>query len=114
MLAIKTNPTLTPEAYLAGERLSPIKYELIDGEAYAMIGVSRKHAFDRGCTRANAGSTHFGQNSIFHHMGTPTTLVHYPKLEGEARHLTSHMAHHLLHAAVSKTLHRPLHLLELF
>ncbi len=34
---------LTEEAYLQGELLSDIKHELIDGEVYAMAGVSKNH-----------------------------------------------------------------------
>jgi Uma2 family endonuclease len=34
---------LTPEEYLAGERVSDVRHEYVDGEVYAMVGASRRH-----------------------------------------------------------------------
>lgn len=34
---------ISPEDYLAGERISPIKHEYIRGEVYAMAGASKAH-----------------------------------------------------------------------
>ncbi|MBI5610996.1 MAG: Uma2 family endonuclease [Deltaproteobacteria bacterium] len=43
--ATKKLPELLSEAeYLEGERLSPIKYEFIDGHVFAMAGASKAHA----------------------------------------------------------------------
>lgn len=35
--------TISPEDYLKGEETSPIRYEYVDGEVYAMAGESRGH-----------------------------------------------------------------------
>jgi Uma2 family endonuclease len=37
-------PYISPEEYLAGEQLSQVKHEYIDGEVYAMAGSSDAHA----------------------------------------------------------------------
>jgi Uma2 family endonuclease len=37
-------PYVSPEEYLAGEQLSEVKHEYIDGEVYAMAGSSDSHA----------------------------------------------------------------------
>ena len=34
---------LTPEDYLAGERLSAVRHEFIDGQIYAMAGAGERH-----------------------------------------------------------------------
>ncbi len=39
----QTKLPISPEDYLAGELLSDIKHQLIDGEVYAMTGVSENH-----------------------------------------------------------------------
>lgn len=36
-------PWLSEEDYLAGEQISEIKHEYIDGQAYAMSGTSANH-----------------------------------------------------------------------
>jgi Uma2 family endonuclease len=36
-------PYISPEEYLAGEQLSEVKHEYIDGEVYAMAGASDDH-----------------------------------------------------------------------
>jgi Uma2 family endonuclease len=43
MVASKV-PYLSPEAYLAGEAMSVVRHEYIDGEIYAMAGSSDSHA----------------------------------------------------------------------
>jgi Uma2 family endonuclease len=40
---VKQQSTIGKEDYLAGERISQIKHELIEGQAYAMAGASRNH-----------------------------------------------------------------------
>ena len=40
MIASKEQNYLSPEAYLEGEKVSPIKHEYIQGEVYAMAGAS--------------------------------------------------------------------------
>lgn len=43
-MALKpTQPYISSAEYLAGEMVSDIKHELIDGEVYAMAGASRNH-----------------------------------------------------------------------
>ena len=42
-LAEKKTEYITVEDYLEGEKISPIKYEYIDGEVYAMAGASDYH-----------------------------------------------------------------------
>ena len=43
-MALKQAVTvITEEEYLAGEEISEIKHELIDGEVYAMSGASKNH-----------------------------------------------------------------------
>ena len=39
----KTKSKISVTEYLAGESVSPIKHEYIDGEVYAMAGTSRRH-----------------------------------------------------------------------
>ena len=34
---------ISPEDYLIGEETSPIRYEYVDGEVYAMSGESKAH-----------------------------------------------------------------------
>ena len=43
MIASKKQNYLSPEAYLEGEKVSPIKHEYIQGEIYAMAGASDAH-----------------------------------------------------------------------
>lgn len=43
MIANKTQNYIPPEKYLAGEEISPIKHEYIDGQIYAMAGASDAH-----------------------------------------------------------------------
>lgn len=42
-MASQPNPFVTPEEYLAAERKAQSKSEYLNGEVYAMSGVSRKH-----------------------------------------------------------------------
>ena len=43
-MALKQAVTvITEEEYLAGEEISEIKHELIDGEVFAMSGASKNH-----------------------------------------------------------------------
>ncbi|HEY9849724.1 MAG TPA: Uma2 family endonuclease [Leptolyngbyaceae cyanobacterium] len=44
MAANQSQDYISPQDYLAGEELSPIKHEYIDGEVYAMAGASDPHA----------------------------------------------------------------------
>ncbi|HEY0835654.1 MAG TPA: Uma2 family endonuclease [Azospirillum sp.] len=37
-------PWMSPEEYLAYERTSDVRHEYVDGEVYAMVGASRRHA----------------------------------------------------------------------
>ncbi len=41
--AFKLSHFVSEQDYLAGEKISDIKYEYIDGKVYAMAGASRKH-----------------------------------------------------------------------
>lgn len=43
MIANKTQNYISPEDYLAGEEISHIKHEYIDGQIYAMAGASDAH-----------------------------------------------------------------------
>lgn len=43
MIANRLPDYISPEDYLAGEELSPIKHEYIDGQVYAMAGASDAH-----------------------------------------------------------------------
>lgn len=43
MIANQSPNYISPEEYLAGEELSPIKHEYIDGQIYAMAGASDAH-----------------------------------------------------------------------
>lgn len=43
MIANKSQNYISPEDYLAGEEISPIKHEYIDGQIYAMAGASDAH-----------------------------------------------------------------------
>ncbi len=43
MIANQQQNYISPEDYLAGEETSPIKYEYIDGQVYAMAGASDAH-----------------------------------------------------------------------
>jgi Uma2 family endonuclease len=43
MIANRERDYISPQDYLAGEELSPIKHEYIDGEIYAMAGASDSH-----------------------------------------------------------------------
>lgn len=37
-------PWISPEEYLAAERTAEVKHEYVDGEVFAMVGASRRHA----------------------------------------------------------------------
>ncbi len=43
MTVSKSNPYISPEAYLESEKSSPIKHEYIQGQIYAMAGASDAH-----------------------------------------------------------------------
>ena len=43
MIANRERDYISPQDYLAGEELSPIKHEYIDGQIYAMAGASDAH-----------------------------------------------------------------------
>ena len=43
MIANQTKNYISPEEYLTGEEISPIKHEYIDGQVYAMAGASDAH-----------------------------------------------------------------------
>ena len=43
MTASKSCTYVSPEDYLAGEKVSPIKHEYRQGEIYAMAGASKAH-----------------------------------------------------------------------
>ena len=43
MIADRSQDYISPHDYLAGEELSPIKHEYIDGQIYAMAGASDAH-----------------------------------------------------------------------
>ena len=43
MIANPSPNYISPQDYLAGEEISPIKHEYIDGEVYAMAGASDAH-----------------------------------------------------------------------
>ncbi len=43
MVALPSQPTMTPEEYLEFDRHSEIKHEYIDGEIYAMAGTGGIH-----------------------------------------------------------------------
>ncbi|MGK7905220.1 MAG: Uma2 family endonuclease [Hormoscilla sp.] len=43
MIASKSYTYISPEEYLEGEKISPIKHEYREGEVYAMSGVSKAH-----------------------------------------------------------------------
>lgn len=36
-------PWITPEDYLAAERVAELRHEYVDGEVFAMVGASRRH-----------------------------------------------------------------------
>jgi Uma2 family endonuclease len=44
----KLKTKISVEDYLAGEEISPVKYEYVYGEVYAMAGTSDKHNFIAG------------------------------------------------------------------
>ncbi len=43
MIASKSDTYISPEEYLEGEKISPIKHEYRQGEVYAMSGASKAH-----------------------------------------------------------------------
>jgi Uma2 family endonuclease len=48
MVASKSDIYVSPEDYLAGEKVSPIKHEYRQGEIYAKIGASKAHVIIMG------------------------------------------------------------------
>lgn len=58
MNAVAFHPTLGIDDYIAGERLSDIRHEYIDGQVYAMAGTGAKHNRIAG--------------NIFYHLRTVT------------------------------------------
>lgn len=48
MIANKSDTYVSPEDYLAGEKVSPIKHEYRQGEIYAMAGASKAHVIISG------------------------------------------------------------------
>ncbi len=48
MVASKSDTYISPEDYLAGEKVSPIKHEYRQGEIYAMAGAKKAHAIISG------------------------------------------------------------------
>jgi Uma2 family endonuclease len=48
MVASKSDIYVSPEDYLAGEKVSPIKHEYRQGEIYAMAGAKKAHAIISG------------------------------------------------------------------
>ncbi|WP_416309684.1 Uma2 family endonuclease [Spirulina sp. 06S082] len=48
MIASQDCLYISPEDYLAGERVSPIKHEYRDGEVYAMVGAKNSHVIIAG------------------------------------------------------------------
>ncbi len=47
-LALKITNNISPEEYLEGEKLTPIKHEYVNGVVYAMGGASDKHGLITG------------------------------------------------------------------
>ncbi|GAB4358555.1 MAG: Uma2 family endonuclease [Cyanophyceae cyanobacterium] len=43
MIAVKLEEPISPEVYLEQERQSPVKREYLDGQVYAMAGISKVH-----------------------------------------------------------------------
>lgn len=41
--ALKVPPSITPQEYLDGELVSPVRHEYVDGRVYAMSGTSAAH-----------------------------------------------------------------------
>jgi Uma2 family endonuclease len=48
MVASKSDTYVSPEDYLAAEKVSPIKHEYRQGEIYAMAGASKAHVIIMG------------------------------------------------------------------
>lgn len=48
MFAKQNNFYISPECYLAGERVSPIKHEYKQGKVYAMVGAKKPHVIIAG------------------------------------------------------------------
>ena len=48
MVASKSDTYVSPEDYLAGEKVSPIKHEYKQGEIYAMAGAKKAHVIISG------------------------------------------------------------------
>lgn len=52
-MSVKTKlRPISVEEYLAGELVSEVKHELVGGQAYAMVGVSRRHSLIAGALYA--------------------------------------------------------------
>jgi Uma2 family endonuclease len=43
MVVSKSEISISPEEYLEGEKISPVKHEYIQGQVYAMAGASDAH-----------------------------------------------------------------------
>ena len=68
---LKQQIVLSESEYLEGERISDVKHELIDGQAYAMAGASRNHdritkniAREFGIHLKNSPCEPFGQDMM--------------------------------------------------
>ncbi|NUB00895.1 Uma2 family endonuclease [Azospirillum melinis] len=44
MAGVSRKPWITPQDYLAAERTAEVRHEYLDGETFAMVGASRRHA----------------------------------------------------------------------
>ncbi|WP_255542283.1 Uma2 family endonuclease [Azospirillum sp. INR13] len=44
MAGISRKPWISPQDYLAAERTAEVRHEYVDGEIFAMVGASRRHA----------------------------------------------------------------------
>lgn len=44
MAGVTRKPWITPQDYLAAERVAEVRHEYLDGEVFAMVGASRRHA----------------------------------------------------------------------
>lgn len=44
MAGVSRKPWITPQDYLAAEQTAEVRHEYVDGEIFAMVGASRRHA----------------------------------------------------------------------